>query len=272
MTAAAARTSALVVGLAQLGWVALIPLHPPVAVWLPAYLVLFALEVGGPWAVDRTHGRLPWHAHHIAERYGLLVIIALGEGVVGTVVSTQSLIQTQGWSVAAAVLAVGGVTLTMGMWWIYFAAPFGWLLERRPGRALSFTYAHIPLLAAVAGVGAGLHVAAYDAEGVGHLTPALVVATTAAPVAVFWLSALWLYHHLVPGRDRVHVVGSLGVALGLAGGIVLAAAGVPVAYALAVVVLAPWVNVVGYETVGHRAVTDNLRRVAAGSPGSDAHG
>ena len=37
-------------------------------------------------------GGTPWHAHHIAERYGLLAIIALGEGVVGTVASLAAVV------------------------------------------------------------------------------------------------------------------------------------------------------------------------------------
>ena len=35
-------------------------------------------------------GGTPWHPHHIAERYSLLAIIALGEGVVGTVASLSA--------------------------------------------------------------------------------------------------------------------------------------------------------------------------------------
>ncbi|NHN57172.1 low temperature requirement protein A [Calidifontibacter sp. DB0510] len=45
---------------------------------------LFVIELAIPlWAERRSP--TPWHAHHIAERYGLFAIIALGEGVVGTV-------------------------------------------------------------------------------------------------------------------------------------------------------------------------------------------
>ena len=38
-------------------------------------------------------GGTPWHAHHIAERYGLMVIIALGEGLLGTTAALGALIE-----------------------------------------------------------------------------------------------------------------------------------------------------------------------------------
>ena len=43
--------------------------------------------------------------------------------------------------------------------------------------------------------------------------------------------------------------------------VVLAAAGVSVAICLLVLVLAPAVTIVGYETVGHRHVADALERL-----------
>ena len=41
---------------------------------------------------QRRKGGTPWHAHHIAERYGLLVIITLGEGIIGTVASINAVV------------------------------------------------------------------------------------------------------------------------------------------------------------------------------------
>ena len=44
--------------------------------------MLIGVELPGP-VIAETRGGTPWHAHHIAERYGLLTIIALGEGSSG---------------------------------------------------------------------------------------------------------------------------------------------------------------------------------------------
>ena len=58
---------------------------------------LFVVELMGPWIAETRKGGTPWHAHHIAERYGLLTIIALGEGVIGTVASLSAVVAAQGW-------------------------------------------------------------------------------------------------------------------------------------------------------------------------------
>ena len=44
----------------------------------------------------------------------------------------------------------------------------------------------------------------------------------------------------------------------LAGAVLLSLAGVSFATCLAIIVLAPWINVVGVETVGHRHMQERL--------------
>ena len=73
---------------------------------VPTTFLIFAVLVAGRAARSvasprRRMGGTPWHAHHIAERYGLLVIIALGEGVVGTVASSVAVVGEQGWTMDA---------------------------------------------------------------------------------------------------------------------------------------------------------------------------
>ena len=64
--------------------------------------------MAGPLVAERKGGT-PWHAHHIAERYGLLVIITLGEGIIGTVASINAVVHgEEGWTVDAALVAVRG--------------------------------------------------------------------------------------------------------------------------------------------------------------------
>ena len=85
--------------------------------------LLTAIEMAGPVIAERNDGGTPWHAHHIAERYGLLVIIALGEGVVGTVASLSAVIEGQGWTLNALLVCIAGTGLTFGMWWMYYIMP-----------------------------------------------------------------------------------------------------------------------------------------------------
>ena len=86
---------------AQAGWVLLVLVDTSNLVWFVSAIPLLAIELSGPWIAETHKGGTPWHAHHIAERYGLLAIIALGEGVIGTVASLSAVVEHQGWSVDA---------------------------------------------------------------------------------------------------------------------------------------------------------------------------
>src|SRR3954464_3804646 len=92
--------------------------------------VLICIEWLGPLTAETRMGGTPWHAHHIAERYALFAIIALGEGIVGTVAALSSAEEASG-GITADVLGVGaaGIALTFGMWWTYFTVPSGDLLH-----------------------------------------------------------------------------------------------------------------------------------------------
>jgi low temperature requirement protein LtrA len=51
----------------------------------PVIGVLRAVERADPLIAERPKGGTPSHAHHIVERSARLVIIALGDAIVGTV-------------------------------------------------------------------------------------------------------------------------------------------------------------------------------------------
>jgi len=237
---------------AQVGWVATAVLHLDLATMLAAAVVLYAVELAGPLVAETRFGRTPWHPHHIAERYGLFTIIALGEGVLGTIAAVQPVIAEQGWSTDAIVIVAAGTLLTFGLWWIYFSVPFGAILERRRGAAFLFGYGHIPLFASVAAAGAGLDLAAYLVEGTADVGYAEAVAAVAIPVGVFMVTLLALYALLVRTIDPLHLCLLAGVVLALAAACLLAAGGVALAACLMIVALAPAIVVVGYELIGHR--------------------
>lgn len=97
---------------AQIGWIAGIVLHTSVPVTLVTVALLVGIEFLGPYLAETRRGGTPWHADHIAERYSLLTIIALGEGVVGTVATVAAVVIAQSWSFDAAFVAVAGIGLT----------------------------------------------------------------------------------------------------------------------------------------------------------------
>ena len=92
-----------------------------------------------------------------------MVIIALGEGLLGTTAALGALIE-EGWTTEIVVLGLSGTALTFGVWWTYFVVPHGHLLKRHRERSFGWGYGHIPLFGAVVAIGAGLHAAAYYLE------------------------------------------------------------------------------------------------------------
>ena len=82
------------------------------AVWGVAALI----DLSAPSLFRRRLSRLHYDAAHLSERFGLFVLIALGESVVavGTSTSTDDLRAIDAAAVAAAFV------LSCGLWWVYF--------------------------------------------------------------------------------------------------------------------------------------------------------
>jgi low temperature requirement protein LtrA len=256
----ACLTYAAAITIGQLGWVAVLFVHTSVPVTFLLVVVLVGVEMSGPWIAERRHGGTPWHAHHIAERYSLLVIIALGEGVVGTVASLNAVLGEQGWTMDAVLVAVAGIGLTFGMWWVYFVVPSAPLLHVHRERSFRWGYGHIPLFGAIVATGAGLHAAAYFIEGHSKLGSVETVLAVALPIAVYIVGIFGLYLILVRSFDAFHLLLLAGSGVVLGAAVALAAAGVTMAVCLVVVMLAPVVIVVGFEVVGHRHAEQALSR------------
>ena len=153
---------------------------------LLAALPLALIELSGPVLGERKNGGTPWHPHHIAERYGLLVIVALGEGMIGTMAAMSAVVAPggPGYSVDFVLVLFAGVALTFGIWWVYFVLPFGDLLHAHRERPFGWGYGHIPVFGAIVAVGAGLHAAAFYLEDHTELNATGTALTVAIPVAI----------------------------------------------------------------------------------------
>jgi low temperature requirement protein LtrA len=260
------RPAALVyiwtISIAQVFWVVLAIVDLKLEVTAAIALVLLAIEMSGPYVAERRKGGTPWHAGHIAERYGLLVIITLGEGILGTVASINAVVHgSSGWTVNAAVVAVAGIGLTFGTWWTYFAIPWADVLELHRERSFIWGYGHIVVFGSLVAMGAGLHVAAYELEGKTTISDTATVLCTVIPVAIYVVAFYALYASFTHHTDPFHIGLLAGTAAVLVLAVVLAAVGVSIATCLVVVMFAPIVTVVGYETLGHRHVQDALERM-----------
>jgi len=240
-------TYAATISIAQVGWVVqiVVPLAASNAIILGSILVL--IEVTGPVLAERQAGGTPWHAHHIAERHSLFAIIALGEGVVGTVAALSAVVDRQGWTLDAVLTGIAGMGLTFGMWWVYFLVPSGEILQRHRNRAPVWGYVQMLVVTSIVATGAGLRVAANFIEGRATITAIAAVLAVVVPVGVFLLLMYGLSYYLV---RRFYVFQAwllIGTAGAIAATLVAGLSGVDVAKCLVILMLAPAVTVVGSE-------------------------
>jgi low temperature requirement protein LtrA len=121
-----------------------------------------AVQILSPF-VSRPAG-FAIEAGHFVERYGLLVLIVLGESIaaVGVGVSHLSL------TADVVVISVFGLALTAALWWTYFVGDENRAeevlrdtpAEQRPMRALAaFFYAQIPMFLGVVAIAAAIRTA-----------------------------------------------------------------------------------------------------------------
>ena len=197
--------------------------------------MLIGIELAGPLIAQLRKGGTPWHAHHIAERYGLLVIITLGEGIIGTVASINAVVHgSRAGRSTRRLVAFAGIGLTFATWWTYFAIPWAEVLERHRERAFVWGYGHMVVFGALAAIGAGLHVAAYYLEHETEIGPTGTVLSTAIPVSIYIATLYAIYATFSLHADPFHLSLLAGTAAVLVLSVVLAALGVGVAVCLLV--------------------------------------
>jgi low temperature requirement protein LtrA len=153
------------------------------------FAVLVAAEIAVPYWAGRA-ARMPFHPHHIAERYGLFTLIVLGETVSAATVAVQEATVAQQDLKELLALALGGLLIVFSAWWVYFAHEMGDLLARQLSPFL-WGYGHYVVFAAAASIGAGMEVGAAWTTGHDHISARLAAASVTVPTAVFYL-AVWL--------------------------------------------------------------------------------
>jgi low temperature requirement protein LtrA len=125
------------------------------AIWVLALV----LDVGAPYLF--WSGGWQLMPAHFAERFGLIVIIALGESIVAIGVGSDTVVDA-GVVVAAAL----GIAIAAALWWLYFDVVV-WLAERRledatPGREQNelardaYSLLHFPMVAGIVLLALGL--------------------------------------------------------------------------------------------------------------------
>jgi low temperature requirement protein LtrA len=228
----------------QVGW--LLRLALPDEAGLVAFFLLVAAELAVPLWAERE-AMTTWHPHHIAERYGLFVIIVLGECVLAATVAVEGAITATGWRAEPMILGAAALALVFGLWWIYFLKPAGSGLERRRDLSFWWGYGHYGIFAGLAALGAGLEVAAEAETHPIAASDPLIAAAVGIPVILVTLLVFVLHAPLSSSTwsdAAVFVASALVIALLIAA----TAWGLPPVAAVVLMVL----PVAGLIVVGQR--------------------
>ncbi|MEA5463137.1 low temperature requirement protein A [Leptothoe sp. PORK10 BA2] len=132
----------------------------PVRFWLWG-LGLF-IDMITPAFTIQQQAKLPkFSTSKLPERYGLFMIIVLGESVLGVV---QGVAARETLALPMAVIAILGIALTFGIWWVYF----DFIGRRAPKSGTGWTfvwgYAHMPLAIAITAAGVGTQTLISDTD------------------------------------------------------------------------------------------------------------
>ncbi|MFC9435959.1 low temperature requirement protein A [Nocardia sp. NPDC057030] len=126
-----------------------------IALWIAAIAgdYLWTLLAGTDWRINS--------ARHFAERYGLIVIVALGESIVSIGIGVAGL--PISWPIAVGALL--GLAISGLLWWAYFdvaALSIEHQLKRAQGARqirialISYTFWHFPMIVGIIAISLGL--------------------------------------------------------------------------------------------------------------------
>lgn len=205
-------------GLAQVMWLAIaFGLAPasPLAVALTLVATLFEFAV--PLLAERKTQALPFHRHHLIERYGLLTIIVLGEVLLAGSMAVADMLAAGATSPLLEAL-IATVVIVLALWWLYFADE-DHLPKEGKTALVAFGYGHVLVYAGIALLGAGLGAWLDVVDHHSDLGFDQAIWYVAAPIATV-LFGIWIV------RDRFHALGRRGGVLPLAALLILSAAAV----------------------------------------------
>jgi low temperature requirement protein LtrA len=182
------------ISIAQICWCLLyFGTEPGSLVFFLGGAACFLVEWSVP-PIAESHRQTPFHRHHIIERYGLLMIISLGELVLSISHGYSALFSDHP-SVEAAVVSTAALVIVFAIWEVYFWEPEH-LPSRKISTAVMWGYVHVLIFGATAALGAAIAASIDVATHHSHTTQAAVSLYFGAAFAV-WMLALWVV------RDRI---------------------------------------------------------------------
>jgi low temperature requirement protein LtrA len=174
-----------------------------VAIWCLA----LAIDYAGPWVRGVEGFRIS--PAHFAERFGLVVIIALGESIVAIGIGAEGVPLELG----EVVTATAGIAIAGALWWAYFdviAPVAARRLTQAQGGARArlardaYSYLHLPMIAGIVLLALGVKKAIADVDAPLDTVPAVALC---GGVALYLLAhigfRLRIFHSL--NRQRLAV-------------------------------------------------------------------
>jgi low temperature requirement protein LtrA len=143
-------------------WIASAFVHSDLrlVLWTSAVLLELAAAFVPRW--QRQSASVPLHLGHLPERFGLFVIIVLGETVLAVVVGVAD----ADWAATAAVFGGVGLSISFSLWWIYFETVTAEAMHHLGGfRPVAWILAHAPFVIGITALGVGIEVAVHFAGG-----------------------------------------------------------------------------------------------------------
>jgi low temperature requirement protein LtrA len=151
--------------------------------WIWGAAVAFEYAVVFHRSTRMKYAVMPLTESHVVERWGLFTIIVLGEtvaGIVGGAVELENQLDT-------AVIAVFGLLMIFGYWWIYFENTDGSALKGIGGwYTVIWLYVHLPLTISLTSLGIGIE--HMIAEGLGHSPQPSVIWLMSGSLAVSYIT------------------------------------------------------------------------------------
>jgi low temperature requirement protein LtrA len=131
-----------------------------------------------------TQSKLPKISiSHIPERFGLLIILTIGE----TVVSSVNVLAANGeFTLSAVISGVLGLFISFLIWWLYIDHVMYRVFKRNVWHILSWSYLHLPLTISITAVGSGI-LAISNLSSHNHSSPSIhwLLCGSVASVLIF---------------------------------------------------------------------------------------
>ncbi|MEN8040957.1 MAG: low temperature requirement protein A [Actinomycetota bacterium] len=143
-------------------WTLSIIVPEPARFWF--WGIALAIDFATPFVVRKAQAAAPLDVSHLPERFGLFIILVLGETIVAVAVGLSHV----EWQMSTTIIGIAGVSMASALWWIHFDNVDGSVVRRKGGgkawRPTVWIYSHLPLAIGLAMVGVGIEHAIVAAD------------------------------------------------------------------------------------------------------------